>query len=235
MKIISPFHDYYDTALRFAGEDGPVFVRKEAKCDKRTSGLFEKEVLQGYFERKGRKYSARCTSFAVLFCGWLHRGVRVEIQRPWNSEEPSIPDHCFYKTQALAEYLRQYGMELIAQNKRRWRWFDSDRLRPETILDDEAHHRYSQFSLENRIPILVADFSRHPEEERVRTNCMLKPYEFFRVFDAYNTYQELSMYIGGVLPAQDAMTATVSDKDRAYQHGYDKWSFRRMPTKRAAK
>jgi hypothetical protein len=58
-------------------------------------------------------------------------------------------------------------------------------------------------------------------------NPMLKDYEFYRVFDTYQTFQEISMFLGGVLGTNEDGGNVVDDKHRFSQRGFDKWSFRK--------
>ena len=57
----------------------------------------------------------------------------------------------------------------------------------------------------------------------------LKDVSFYKVWDPYQAYQELDMYISGVLGQQEKETINISDKDRIYQHGFDSYSFRKLP------
>ena len=52
--------------------------------------------------------------------------------------------------------------------------------------------------------------------------------EFFRTCNPYTTYQNLSMFIGGILTKETNPTVDISDKDMVIKKGLDKWSFRRM-------
>lgn len=53
--------------------------------------------------------------------------------------------------------------------------------------------------------------------------------EFFKVFDPYQAFQELSMWVGN-MPAMSHDMYQLSDKELVIKHGFDKWSFRKMPS-----
>lgn len=72
--------------------------------------------------------------------------------------------------------------------------------------------------------------------EFIVSDC-LKQYDFFRIFDPYQAFQEISMYFGGVLGSHTTsktkyqgkpMDNTVSDKDLIEAKGFDKFSFRKQ-------
>lgn len=58
----------------------------------------------------------------------------------------------------------------------------------------------------------------------------LKEMEFFRALDPYQTWQEIAMWVGGVLARPGMPMVEITDPDvLAAKHGFDKWSFRRPP------
>ena len=59
-------------------------------------------------------------------------------------------------------------------------------------------------------------------------NPLLKDYEFYKIFDTFKAFQEVSMFMGGVLGAGEKKIVEVADKYKITQHGFDyKWSFRK--------
>ena len=58
---------------------------------------------------------------------------------------------------------------------------------------------------------------------------LLKNYEFYKVFDSFQAFQEVMMFMGGVLGRGEKEIVEVADKYKIGQHGFDKWSFRKMP------
>ena len=63
-------------------------------------------------------------------------------------------------------------------------------------------------------------------------NPILKEFEFYKVVDAFTAFTELQMFIGGVLGVGEKEIVEIEDKYKIGQHGFDKWSFRREPTKK---
>ena len=58
-------------------------------------------------------------------------------------------------------------------------------------------------------------------------------YEFYKVFDSFTAFQEIQMFMGGVLGSGEKEIVEVADKYKIGQHGFDKWSFRREPDKKS--
>ena len=67
----------------------------------------------------------------------------------------------------------------------------------------------------------------HEKNVKFFINPILKEYEFYKVFDTYQTFQEIQMFISGVLGNKENNVVIISDKDKIIQHGFDKWSFRK--------
>jgi hypothetical protein len=63
-------------------------------------------------------------------------------------------------------------------------------------------------------------------------NPLLKEYQFYKVFDAVQAFQEIQMFMGGVLGAGEKEIVEVEDKYKITQHGFNKWSFRKEPQKK---
>jgi hypothetical protein len=93
-----------------------------------------------------------------------------------------------------------------------------------------------------KAPVFVydTDFKRTSLErygyknyEKFFINPLLKNYEFYKVFDAFQAFQEISMFMGGVLGRGEKEIVEVQDKYKITQHGFDyKWSFRKEPEKK---
>lgn len=63
----------------------------------------------------------------------------------------------------------------------------------------------------------------------IESNVNLKELQFQKIVDPYTAFQEISMFIGGVLGNPEKEMTELTEKDRINQHGFDKWSFRKLP------
>jgi hypothetical protein len=62
-------------------------------------------------------------------------------------------------------------------------------------------------------------------------NPVLKDLSFARKYDSFTAYQDLEMFISGVMGGNSPMMITIEDKYRIQSHGFDKYSFRKGKSK----
>lgn len=62
-------------------------------------------------------------------------------------------------------------------------------------------------------------------------NCNLDQFEFYKVFNPYQAYQEISMFLGGLAVPLNNIPH-IDDKIMAEAKGFDKFSFRKDKTKK---
>lgn len=111
---------------------------------------------------------------------------------------------------------------------------------------------HSELFVKNNIPVFVYDFNTglssistsnlpYIDEDGRQTytteflmyNPCLKDYMFYKLFNSGHAFQEIQMYVQGVLGSKEKEMVNISDKDKILQHGFDnKWSFRKEPTKK---
>jgi len=75
-------------------------------------------------------------------------------------------------------------------------------------------------------PIFVYD-TMNGNNATFIVNALLKKYEFYKVIDAFTAFNEIQMFIGGVLGTGENDIIVIDDKYKIKKHGFDKWSFRR--------
>lgn len=82
-------------------------------------------------------------------------------------------------------------------------------------------------------PIFVLDTQMNKDYKYPLTyNASLKKYKFFKVFSTALAYQEISMYLGGVLGQGNPTIPEISNKDMIEAKGFDlKTSFRKDKSK----
>jgi hypothetical protein len=85
------------------------------------------------------------------------------------------------------------------------------------------------FIYDNDAVIKLGDYGRKLNSGIFIVNPILKDYEFYKVVDTFQAFQEISMFIGGVLGRGEKEIVVVEDKYKIAQHGFDKWSFRKEP------
>jgi hypothetical protein len=217
MRIVSKFKDYYDVGMGLGYDSSITYIRE-------TKVIEEGWARSRY---RSRHYDPYCLSLVRIgFCGkeycayWLQKcidGVDHEsfcydiddvdkfVNQYWPSKERDFyyEERRSYRRGKLFQLRRSYKEDLAKYNEK------------------QLHTKIFQ---EHNVPIFVASGNG-----RIETNCLLRKYQFYKVFDAYSAYQEISMYVGGVLKAPVNPVPEVPDEIMRDIKGFDKWSFRKEP------
>lgn len=240
MRIISKFHDYYD-AVQTQGQDRTmVFVREEqefsqAHREKRCPPVYANFLAQMAGQaprvRDLRKASERysrvfISAGVILFAGRLY--PFAEATCALRGSLASEPSRFIYDFQELVALLAEHNFDLEESDRPKysywrgtqtWSWKEFFALSgSERMMDEAVSQRWAILSWEARGDML-------------RICPRLHDLQFFRKLDAWQAYQELSMFLGN-LAAPERNTVQIEDKYRIAQHGFDKWSFRRPPAQR---
>lgn len=247
MKIISKFHDYYDSCMAYGQDQSVVYDRKTLEFDVSGSRLTEippklisniasvidpkkeRTFLRDYdwsFGRTNRlpqiirlkNFTLEFSKFRVLFCGKLYLGIKIT--------SISTIDHLqkqkyFYSITDVMNYLATFGVT-STHDKDKW-------------ITKKLDERFDTY-FEKQIPIDVDWLIEHKvtcvmlENNRLTVNPNLKDLEFYRVFDSYTCYQELDMWLSGTLAWPQNMIIEIEDKYKVLEHGFDpKYGFRTRP------
>lgn len=240
MRLISKTHDYYDTVQSYGVDLTSTFVRK-AKSYVANSNEFKK--VRDLVEPDS-KYGDRITwysgdhdfrvdnYFVVFFCGQVYPMIRfVKLTDNGGSSKY----YNYYDITTIGEALEKFGTEKQASywwyNKiPRKRYSISDRylqkskakefltlsIKESTVVD--LHHELES-------PYFVYDQT----ERRLIINPSLRKLSFFKVKDPFTAYQDIDMFVGGVLGGNCPNMIEISDEIRKEKHGFDKWSFKTPP------
>lgn len=172
----------------------------------------------------------------VGFCGVLYPAMKYEYRKYSLSVEDEGTEFCFvdpktaddmstkfesmvcYHTPLFAE--RHLIPSYAARRKNKKITYFQEQFGVASLFARST--KLEKVFVDNKVPYFVADMY----DETVTFLPTLKDYQFYKVKDAFTAMQELSMYIGGVIPRQEKEVVTISDKDRIAQHGFDKLSFR---------
>lgn len=241
MYIISKRKDYYDGVVGSVGIDKTIVYERE-KIEIEEYVKFPDEFRSNQPWRKWNdrnhfldlnKYAIKQESkyeisdnFIIGFCGKLYLGWKFHWRTP--------SDHIHYgrfHTKVV------YDLDEVKKHLRESNFFSSN------LVDDINYvHNYNPMDLfrEYKTPVFVYDShykrssidSNWRDSSRFIINPILKEYEFYKVFDPFTTFQEIQMFISGVLGTGEKEIIEVEDKYKIGQHGFDKWSFRKEPTKK---
>ena len=238
MLLIKKFHDYYDTALGYGVDKSIVYKRKTEK---------RKIDLNQYFKSIHSTYTANSIywgSFGVIsFCGKLYPFRHCEIKTSDYMIE-NIQHYIFdpnYITSITKKRFEKHNFD------RSWNYYtktykdkrdkifystrDKFSLIQEEVNTLKIHH-------ELKCPVLQFGYGTEDKkygeytESNVVLNPCLKDFGFQRVIDPYTAFQEISMFISGVLGGIEKDTINISDTDMRDAKGFNDMSFKKYPTKK---
>ena len=247
MKIYSKFHDYYDKALGYGIDPTVTYERKEEDI----TGLVKKQpilekiikkihddVFDFRVERVNSPELQVINKIVVLFCGKVYFCVKIsykikgvpyydntvtEFIYTFDAFKRAIVTHSKINlehniTSGLFDGARSKPMSI---GKRFKLLFDKQGIESEIVKD-------LHFELDS--PVMVINYDliyTYSKRISVFKNKCLKDIEFFKIVNPFEAFQELSMFIGGVMGGKSPIMIEVSDKDRIAKHGFDKFSFRK--------
>lgn len=264
MRIISKFKDYYDSGMGLGVDETVMFLRiKKVLCgesfnDPRPVPEMYKPVseapfrLEGYLSENGTMLNFY--PFLVYFCGEAYRGLTIKVTKlhdSFNMFDKVIAMKSFYAYEDFKEFLHTNKNNMIDPRENRYSrnpteldYFkrkDFNKLLPSYFNNFGEYKIPSSFveaCIQNRLCIASLSWEGdrlHSRDVFITENPCLSDFQFFKVFPPHVAYQNLDMYISGVLGAPNAEPLPISDKDRAQQHGFDKRSFRKDPSPGRAK
>jgi hypothetical protein len=239
MLIISKKKDYYDGVVGTMGVDKTiVYNRDTIELENRDipNAFKGKNTFWGVKFRENpfhalsyvsikKEYKDICDEhahFIIGFCGKLYIGWK--LYREIITETHAISTDISYNIDFMKTILEPKS------------WHNN--------LADNINYVLSYDALpifrELKAPVFIydGDFGRtsfdrkrsiyNSFKPKFFVNQLLKDYEFYKVFDTFQAFQEVSMFMGGVLGAGEKNIVEVADKYKITQHGFDyKFSFRK--------
>lgn len=230
MRIISKFRDYYDIGLGMGYDENVVFVRERAEHpSERNKASPEVEAMKNAFDdcwgdirvtydgdriKRHHRLMFRGTYsldvFQIFFCGNIYHVVRSYDHDQWTRGETGFvinrTDSEFLASvsDAPARWYGQASPEELAKMI-----YDAKPIDPEPFI--EAGVSVAVWGPENFV-----------------VNEELKQFQLASVIDPYTAFQELSMWVGGVLAVKETIKE-IPDEYKLLGKGFDRWSFKRRP------
>lgn len=245
MKIYSKFKDYYDIALSQGTQEGIFFERKMEHVDissspSRAFTPLENLGIKIYTELKMSatyvvKRKINLVPLMVIFCGKVYPGMKVSHNESLGLNSVVQPDICFYDLESLKSYLDKNEIDFNQiVPERSWRSLivsDATKKKLTEFFKISGSSKYEYELLTHKVLSAVLTTYKNTEGEYFTINLPLKEVDFFRKFNPWQAYQELSMYIGSVVAPESRPMIKTDDKYKIIGHGFDKMSFRKAPTK----
>lgn len=233
MRIISKFQDYYDSGMAFGQDQSVVFYREEKDVIPAKEGYTK--IYPAYFGLNNRDHY-EVYNFGPYYdpdSVFIYKATVVFCGKVWNALAVGhYQFQYFYDYDSFSDYIAKLGLSLErragykwgpnyhAQNYRNW-------------LAEPGTTKFHDELINDRI-VIAANYrvDCYGDNQKVTTNGSLKEVQFYKVMDSYTAFQEIDMWIGGVLPKDGPPMVEVTDKDKVSKHGFDKYSFRKSPTKK---
>ena len=204
MRIISKFHDYYDTAMSYGQDSSITFVRNPVVVDNNMFPELTNKHMRRYFLYRDKEKNPRSISLNyILFCGEVIPVIKQDNKTyhyGWDCGDVSKKDYYVSIPEPINITIH--------------RWFTEVPNIKEKLV-------------ESKITLGVVEFLNY-HDFMITINPCLRDFEFYKIKDAFTAFQEISMYVGGVLSYPHNFMATVEDKYRFENHGFDpKYGFRK--------
>ena len=255
MKIISKFHDYYDIALAQGHDNSIIYLREEREekfllqCEGTSylNSIYKElpyiDTYNAYYDYKGRKIRF------IGFCGKIYPYI---VFKHILKDNLSKIERILYNSNDVMNFFTEYDLKkelenfMFPQKEKLNKWNRQEKFNINTFT--KYIDKYSgkagceEIFLKYKVPIFIIELDfyykrvwsgKHTfEEGKIILNPCLKDIEFFRLINPYVAFQEIEMFLSGVLGFPSPPMIEITDKDKLTKQGFDKWSFRKMPTKK---
>lgn len=245
MKIHSKFHDYYDVGLSYGYDDRIHYVREEKQATfdrssvKRTElSIFHSDLFYHRPSTEWRTWSGlELRTHFIGFCGKIYPVFDIRYQpQQANKKGKAEPifDHV-YTSDQFKKFLHKIDPKgKRVQTLSTYPKHEISFVHLDEYLDKfDGSDQFVDMFFESKVPIFIIKTGRGTWNDiELTLNPMLKRYKFQRKIDPVTAYQEIEMFMSGVLGLNDPETVDIEDKYLAQQKGFDEWSFKKLPTKR---
>jgi hypothetical protein len=230
MRIIGG-RDYYDNAMMYGQDTSIVFIRPkdsfvELESIKNYYNLF-KFSSQDFSEIKGRKVTLdlfEAIPIDIYLCGIRYTGIKLTTQDRYSYKQEF---HYFYTKEKFEAFIEDLGYE-----EKKYRWRVGSIKNSTDYFNQSGSKNLQDYMIENRITIMTLNRIRRQYDNIFNFRIDgddLKDFQFFKKMNSFDCYQEIAMWIGGVLPQNPNATVDITDNViKLHKHGFDKYSFKKM-------
>ncbi len=225
-------HDYYDCAMALGRDPSITLFRGKSKdVPAEVCGSLLKQRIE--VREKARWGGEVGESIAVVFCGKIYRGFLFPREfvagrgEEWDGLWASDKFKSWVSQRELQKKPVNVGMTGSSHRTRKGTRADMslEQFFAPAPVSEELH----RWMILNRVSIMIERLPRRGEEPYFEINPTgLKQIGFAKALDPYTAFQELSMWIGGVLGGTSPEIVTIKDDKTLIEgHGFDnKFSFR---------
>jgi len=238
IKIYSKWQDYYDGVQAYGQDKKVIYKRKKIVCREGTKTYRQvtnspavSQLIDSLLNNRHEfKNIFSRVQFILFFCGKSYLGFIYGLR----DKQDKITNHYCYSMYDIESLFKLCNTKLPEP---RWYTYPSSNtiLRkklPEIFeLSKHFEHNLDTFNLHHMLGTPVFIYLKHNSRDYILLNPKLKTYEFYKTMDAYTTFQEISMFISGVLGGISPPMIEISNDTKIAKHGFNKWSFRKEPEK----
>jgi len=253
MRIISEFRDYYDCVQAHGQDQGFVYLRNPEIVEYDHQAPHRSKNSPGNFwpfpEIRGnvtRSHKLYIREYIVGFCGKVYPALHL---RKDVLDDPIICHNVedIDKFVKAAGYSKKQVEEYFKPKKRNYwnsHWCGSSRSGFEHFFKEcaDQQDQHEKIFQESGSPIFTAvyrdrywydtDRKPHWKPSTITFNAELKKHGFYRIFPTALAYQEISMYLSGVLGQGNPVIPEISNDDMIESKGFNlKSSFRKEKKK----
>jgi len=241
MRIISKFKDYYDGVQSYGQDQELVYIRNRDYPEDVNIKLID------HFDSEGRFYiretypyilqhpakdveQSHVKSFIIGFCGTLYRGHIIKWKEHiYTSDTDKEILYICYNQEELSEFQRE--TEYSKSHKHKHYTRKRSKYERETdYFKVDNQDKLKEIFFRYKTPCFII----YDREDKYQTNLTINPdlskYQFYRVKDAFTTFQDISMYLSGVLGVNAPVLIEISNESMAEKKGFGhKYAFRKEP------
>jgi len=229
MHIVSKFKDYYDSVVALGIDKELVYLRKTEEHKLEDHPVYRGRLNKhwwGHHQVSSREFTYKFSTFVIGFTGVYYPGIRIDkydLKKVYTGyrydQDQAESNHHFYDAKELLEFLES---ENITESKFGGMYHKERELGHYFKMTHWQPHL--DYFAEFRVPMFLYNGG-----DWIVTNPKLKSYRFAKVKDPYTAFQEIAMYISGVLGVKEPDTLPISDEVKAQQRGFFNMSFRTRP------
>jgi hypothetical protein len=234
MLIISKYRDYYDKVVGTDGIDKTLIFKRELTECKNSEITFNinYNVPSKLSWSRLHAVTPQYTPFIIGFCGKLYIGYKFNWTESTVFKTFEKSEILYDKEKILAKIIKNIKPENIKKIKQQLKDLYTNvhgKDFHEIFQTQNVPYFYATVSNSKLKYVKIGSkyqIKKGTSFDVNKLNPILNDYDFFKLFDPFTAFQEISMFLGGVLGTYEDKTIEIDDKYRMAASGYDKTSFR---------
>ena len=247
MKILSKFSDYYDSGIAYGIDEKLCFIRKRVEIDEKYS-THSPLIINS--ESKGEALRVVLYFKLLGFCGSLYPLIHLVLEKRVRKNKiesyHNIAETFAYDLQKLDDFLNVHFKTNLKEMKEYQRqagyygFFRKIDVRIKKFYE-KSFSQVEELFYQYQTPyFLLEEFKVKKEGSydypKYKATLLpeLKKLKFSQVKTSIEAFQEVSMFLGS-LQTQEDNTVKIEDKYLVTAKGFDCYSFKNLPKKKAKK